>query len=69
MFVVYHKPWELFNLPNNYKKIQVGKECKLMRVENRIELKITDVNDPFFQQMDYYDNTGDNISEYNVFGS
>jgi hypothetical protein len=67
IFVIYHKPWELFNLPSNYKKIQVGKNCKLERINNDFVPKTIDVNDKFFEQMNYYDNIGDNISEYAVF--
>ena len=34
IFVVFHKPCEIFNLPNNYKKIQAGVDCNLIRCSN-----------------------------------
>ena len=67
IFVTYHKPDEIFNLPNNYKLIQVGKNCNYTRDSNSfgIRKKNIDNNDPFFKLMDYYDDMNDNISKYN----
>jgi hypothetical protein len=66
IFIVYHKPCELFNLPKNYKKIQAGTDCKYIRCscsDDIIEKKSN--NNEFFKNMDFYDNNGKNISAEN----
>ena len=63
IIIIYHKPWEIYNLPSNYKKIQIGKKCKVERKEILYVDKTINVNDPFFALMDYCDDTRNNISD------
>ena len=66
IYIVFHKPCEIFNLPNNYKKIQAGVDCNLIRCSNSDKvIEKSFIHTDFFKQMDYYDNNGDNISQMN----
>lgn len=69
IFISYHKPDELYNLPKEYKTIFVGKDCKYVRLGYETIEKNIDYSNKFFKQINYYDNVGNNISYQNNYVS